>query len=125
MEFQKLVLIIAIILLLVILVVIGIMLSKSNAEANWPPVVGECPDYWVDMSGNGEACFNSNSLGRCNIPGESNKRNNQNNLNTMNFNKLPFTGNEGNCSKYRWATACKVTWDGITSGVKNPCIKSS
>ena len=117
MEFQKLVLIIAIVLLLVILVVIGVMLAKSNADDNWPPVVGECPDYWVDMSGNGEACFNSNSLGRCNLPG------NQNNLNTMNFNQAPFTENDGSCAKYNWATACKVTWDGITSGVKNPCTK--
>ena len=117
MEFQKLVLILAIILLLVILVVIGVMLSKSNAGENWPPVVGECPDYWIDMSGNGEGCFNSNSLGRCNLPG------NRNNLNEMNFNQLPFTGNDGSCAKYRWATACNVTWDGITSGVKNPCTK--
>ena len=118
MEFQKLVLILAIILLLVILVVIGVMLSKSNAGENWPPVVGECPDYWIDMSGNGEGCFNSNSLGRCNLPG------NQNKLNTMNFNQSPFIGNDGNCSKYRWATSCGVTWDGITSGVKIPCNKS-
>ncbi len=50
---------------------------------------------------------------------------NSKNLNAMNFNKMPFTGNEGNCAKYRWATSCNVTWDGITSGVKNPCTKSS
>ena len=119
MEFQKLVLIIAIVLLLVILVVIGVMLAKSNADDNWPPVVSECPDYWVDMSGNGEVCVNSNSLGTCNVPRD------KNNLNAMNFNQAPFTGNDGSCAKYTWATGCKVTWDGITSGVKNPCIKSS
>jgi hypothetical protein len=120
MNFQKIVLIISIIVLLVILVVIGIMLSKSKSEENWPPVVGECPDYWVDMSGNGEECFNTHSLGRCNIPGNTNDHM----KNTMNFNQLPFTGDNGNCSKYRWATLCKVTWDGITSGVKNPCDNS-
>jgi hypothetical protein len=120
MNFQKIVLIISIIVLLVILVVIGIMLSKSKADENWPPVVGECPDYWVDMSGNGEACVNTHSLGRCNILGNPNDQM----KNAMNFNQLPFTGDNGNCSKYRWATACKVTWDGITSGVKNPCDNS-
>ena len=120
MNFQKIVLIISIIVLLVILVVIGIMLSKSKSEENWPPVVGECPDYWVDMSGNGEACVNTHSLGRCNILGNPNDQM----KNAMNFNQLPFTGDNGNCSKYRWATACKVTWDGITSGVKNPCDNS-
>ena len=96
------------------LVVIGIALSKSSSSETWPPVVGECPDYWVDMSGNGEACLNSHSLGRCNLPSANNKA-------TMNFNKPPFTNDNGSCTKYKWASACKVTWDGITSGVKNPC----
>jgi len=118
MNFQKIVLTTATVLLIIILVVIGVLLSKASVQENWPPVVGECPDYWVDMSGNGEACFNSKSLGRCNIPSEVNP-------NTMNFNQSPFTGNNGNCSKYNWANACKVTWDGITSGVKNPCDTSS
>lgn len=118
MVFQKLILMIATILLIIILVIIGMSLSKATAEDNWPPIVGECPDYWVDLSGNGEACFNSHSLGKCNIPSESNKS-------TMNFNQSPFTGDGGTCQKYNWANACGVTWDGITSGVTNPCDTSS
>jgi hypothetical protein len=39
----------------------------------------------------------------------------------MNFNQSPFTDDDGDCAKYNWANSCKVTWDGITSGVKNPC----
>jgi hypothetical protein len=89
-------------------------LSKASNEETWPPVVGACPDYWVDLSGNGEQCLNSHSLGRCNIPTKEEKT-------TMNFNQAPFTESNGSCSKYRWAKACKVSWDGITSGVKNPC----
>ena len=116
MNFQKMVLTIAIILLLVILVVIGVSLSKAE-KTEWPPIVGECPDYWVDMSGNGEACLNTHSLGKCNIPSENNKA-------TMNFNQSPFIGDNGNCAKFNWATKCQVTWDGITSGVKNPCDTS-
>jgi hypothetical protein len=118
MVFQKLVLTIATILLIVILVIIGISLSNSKVDDNWPPIIGECPDYWVDMSGNGEACFNAHSLGRCNLPTQGNK-------NTMNFNQFPFTGSNSSCSKYNWATACEVTWDGITSGVKKPCDTSA
>ena len=116
MSFQKVVLTVATVALIIILVVIGVVLSKASYEESWPPVVGDCPDYWVDMSGNGEACFNSHSLGRCNIPEKGDKKNN-----TMNFNQSPFTDSNGTCSKYKWATACKVTWDGITSGVQNPC----
>jgi hypothetical protein len=114
MNFQKIVITVAIIILIIILVFIGMALSKTRYGETWPPIVGDCPDYWVDMSGNGEACFNSQTLGRCNIPTEDNE-------NTMNFNQSPFTGNDGTCSKYKWAKSCKVTWDGITSGVKNPC----
>ena len=118
MNFQMIVLTMAIIILIIILIVIGLALSKANAEENWPPIIGECPDYWVDLSGNGEACFNSHHLGRCNIPNKENKA-------TMNFNKSPFVGNDGACAKYRWATSCNITWDGITSGVKNPCETTS
>jgi hypothetical protein len=114
MVFQKAVLTVAIIVLIIILVVIGMTLSKASYEESWPPIIGSCPDYWVDMSGNGEACFNSHSLGRCNVPTEGEKG-------TMNFNQSPFTGSDGTCAKYNWATACGVTWDGITSGVSNPC----
>ena len=114
MNFQKIVLTIAIIILIIILVIIGLTLSKANAEEEWPPIVGDCPDYWVDMSGNGEQCFNSHSLGRCNIPSKGDK-------NTMNFNQSPFTDENGDCARYTWATKCRVTWDGITSGVQNPC----
>jgi len=114
MSFQKTILTIAIIILIVMLVVIGVALSKSTYQDTWPPIVGECPDYWVDLSGNGEACYNSKNLGVCNIgdKGEAG---------TMNFNQAPYNSDNGNCSKYKWASACKVTWDGITYGSKNPC----
>ena len=118
MVFQKIVLSIAIGILIIMLVIIGMTLSKASYEETWPPIVGDCPDYWVDMSGNGEACLNSHSLGRCNVPTEGENG-------TMNFNQSPFTGDNGTCSKYNWATGCKVTWDGITSGISNPCDTST
>jgi len=118
MIFQQKVLIIATILLIVILIVVGILLSKSsdNEDNNWPPIVGDCPDFWVDMSGNGEACLNTQGLGTCNLPSSTNK-------NTKNFNEAPFNGEDSKCRKYTWAKTCQITWDGITSGVKNPCDK--
>lgn len=118
MEFQKTVLTIAIILLIVILVLIGIALSKAHVGDQWPPIVGECPDYWVDLSGNGAACYNKHSLGRCNLPSKGDK-------NTMNFNQSPFTSGNTTCTKYNWANTCNVTWDGITSGIANPCDETS
>ena len=73
MIFQKMVLTAAIVILIIMLVIIGMSLSKASYEDTWPPIVGDCPDYWVDMSGNGEACMNSHSLGTCNIPTKGKK----------------------------------------------------
>ena len=116
MSFQKAVLMIAVVFLILFLVLIGIALKNSSTDAEWPPIIGNCPDYWVDLSGNGSMCFNSHSLGKCNIPTPENK-------NTMNFDQSPFNGSDGNCAKYKWAApkGCNVTWDGINYGVSNPC----
>jgi hypothetical protein len=127
MIFQKMILIVATLVLIILLVVIGVTLSKASVDEHWVPVVGECPDYWVDMSGNGEACLNTHNLGRCNLIHDNDGTNanaTNANANTMNFNQAPFTDNNGLCSKYKWATSCQVTWDGITSGIKNPCDTS-
>lgn len=114
MGFQKLILTIATVVLILSLIVIGMSLSKAKINQTWPPMTGDCPDYWIDLTGNGEQCFNRHRLGTCNIPSKGNS-------NTMNFNKPPFTGTDGTCAKYKWANSCKVTWDGITSGISNPC----
>ena len=115
MSFQKIILIVAIIVLIIMLVTIGMALSKSSDTQSWPPVIGQCPDYWVDLSGNGEACFNSHSLGKCNVPNSVDR------TPVKNFNEAPYNSENGLCEKYTWANSCGVTWDGITYGVKNPC----
>jgi len=116
MEFQKTVIVIALLILIAMLVWIGVSLSKTYDDTNWPPIVGDCPDYWLDLSGNGAGCFNAKRLGNCNLPSKGNP-------NIMNFNRDIFTGSDGTCAKYKWANTCGVTWDGINSGVSNPCVK--
>lgn len=112
--FQKFVLITAIIILIITLVVIGVALSKNYSSVPWPPVLPECPDYWIlDGSGSNAVCVNVKDLGTCKSLGNKHQ--------TMNFNSSAFTGSQGACNKYNWATKCNVTWDGITYGVSNPC----
>ena len=118
LSFQKIILVIAALGLVIILIFIGMTLAKSKKTMVWPPVTGACPDYWVDLEGDGESCLNSKSLGKCNLPQAGNK-------NTMNFNVSPFNAENGACSKYTWANTCGVTWDGITYGVSNPCDTTS
>lgn len=117
MNFQQIVLLLAIIILIIMLVVIGVTLSANSKIVNWPPIIGKCPDYWVDLSGNGSECVNSHNLGTCNLPSSSTTGNN----NAMNFNQSPFNQPDALCTKYNWAKKCNVTWDGITSGITNPC----
>ena len=116
--FQKIVLYSAIIILIIALVIIGVTLSFAKDDQVWPPIVPQCPDYWVaDGSGNNATCINIKDLGTCQAFGENKHL-------TMNFNNPPFTGLNGTCSKYTWAKNCGLSWDGITYGVTNPCQSS-
>lgn len=116
--FQKFILFSAIIILIITLIIIGTALSSAT-DTTWPPMTPDCPDYWtIDGSGNSAKCVNVKNLGTC--PPHSS----QEHL-TMDFNSSPFTGSNGLCSKYTWATKCGVSWDGITYGVNNPCQTSS
>jgi hypothetical protein len=114
MNFQSTTIIIVGVLLVVCLIFIGIGMSKSGAE-QWPPIIGECPDYWLDLSGNGAQCVNVKDLGTCNgsvAQGQHLQ---------MDFSVAPYIGESGLCSKYKWASGCGITWDGITEGVNSPC----
>jgi hypothetical protein len=121
--FQKGVIIVAGIVLVVLLIAVGVGLRSSTDNETWPPNVGDCPDYWVDTSGNGGNCVNVKYLGSCagNRDSNSSLTNQYANAQTVNFSVAPFTGTTGTCNKYKWANACHVTWDGITGTDYNPC----
>lgn len=113
-NFQKIVLIVFLLILVVALILIGIKMNKK-INNNWPPYVANCPDYWLDLGGDGSQCFNNKELGSCNIPiSETDK-------NTKDFTVSAYTGSDGLCKKKKWANACGVAWDGINYGVKDPC----
>ena len=117
--FQKTILFAAVIILLVALLLIGFALSSASNTETWPPMVPDCPDYWtIDGSGSNATCVNVKNLGTC--PPASGQQ-----YLTMNFNNSPYTGSNGTCAKYTWATGCDVSWDGITYGVDNPCQTTS
>ena len=113
LSFQSLVIYLLITLLIIILVVVGINLHAAKKKTKWPPMVGDCPDYWFDAGEGGSKCtvnIDKVNLGNATSP--------------MDFSKAPYTGENGACSKYRWANSRKVSWDGITYGVVNPCVKA-
>jgi hypothetical protein len=108
---QSIILTLAIVILLIILIVIGINISISQNKQTWPPVTGDCPDYWLDRGKGGSQCVvnaKKNNLGLARSP--------------MDFSLPIYSGSNGPCVKYTWANKNKVSWDGITYGVPNPCI---
>jgi len=116
-SFQTVVLIIAVVILIIALAFIGISLKNSQKNIAWPPYIPDCPDYWTIDGSTNPICVNIKDLGTCAAPvGQKHL--------TMDFNTAPYNGSNASCAKYKWATGCNVSWDGITYGVENPCDAS-
>lgn len=99
LNFQKIVIVVAIVFLILILTIIGITLYNHQKSIQFPPVISNCPDYW-DVSGN--LCINSQNLGK-----DCGK--------TLNFNSQKFKGSKGDCNRAKVARNCNITWQGITT----------
>jgi hypothetical protein len=102
--FQKIVMISASIILIIALSFIGLALYRQKYKADFPPVIANCPDYWIDSSGNGAACMqdSNNPVGTC--------------TGQMDFTAPQWNGSgTGNCTKFKWAQSCNLSWDGITN----------
>ena len=113
-KFQRIIIIVAVILLIISLIFIGILMNNNKKTEQWPPLIGDCPDYWVYTSGNGSKCVNVKNLGKCTSSSDPGTF-------SMDFTTSDYIGSRGLCNKYNWANTCGVSWDGITYGVKNPC----
>ena len=84
--FQMIVLIIATVVLIGILTVIGVTLKNGNLKRQFPPVIGECPDYWenvMDEKTGNNYCLNKKNLGKSSCSTK------------MDFNVFPYTGSSG------------------------------
>lgn len=115
-SFQNTILIIALVCFVIIIILMGLVIVNSKNTQVWPPLIGGCPDYWVDIEGDGAKCVNMQDLGTC-----TDTTNQYEGHSFMNFNQAPYIGDSGNCAKNIWANGCGVTWDGITYGTKSPC----
>jgi len=102
-NFNIVITLIALIILIVFLIVVGIMFYLNQFKKTFPPVIADCPDYWLAKSENDILqCVNVNNTGNNNCP------------KSMNFSKSEFQGSKGLCRKYKWAKGCDVSWDGIS-----------
>ena len=107
MNFQSIVLTIAIILLIISLVAIGILIKSAMKNAKFPPEVGRCPDYFKTSRQDGKLiCTNPMNLGKCE---------------TIDLSGSEFQGNtvQAMTAKCNIAKKCAVTWDGVTNVINN------
>jgi hypothetical protein len=107
MGFYKNVLISAIVQLIILLAILGTFMSYGNKKIMFPAALSDCPDYYtlnaVGQCESNLAIYQSNP--RCDI-GDF----------TGDTYKVPGMGStSGVCKKKQWASACKITWDGITN----------
>ena len=100
MSFQKKTVTVAIVIFFIAICTIAILLNNAKHNAEFPPEIGACPDYWkLDTQGK---CFNPVSgLGNCYTP--------------MNFNQKKYIGLNGPIERCNWAKKCKISWDGISN----------
>lgn len=113
MNFQKIVLIIAICLLIVALVIISYMMRKNALSVKWPPTTAECPDYWNITGSSGAnattcGCTGINCVTSPNAAGYAG---------TINLTAPPFNNS---CQLFNWTQTNKIAWDGV-SNVPTPC----
>ena len=103
MTFQTTVILIAEVILAISILIIGITLYRQRANALYPPIISECPDYWeIDGTMCKKTDDNSSSL--------------LTDCRNTDFGISPiYKGNNGLCEKQKWAKLCNVTWDGITN----------
>lgn len=105
-NFQNTVLTIAIVLLIICLIIIAIIIYREKYITPYPPVVADCPDYWLDTVSkdkDGSVCTNVKNLGLESTPY------------TMDFTAPGWQGDSGACNKYKWSKQNNITWDGITN----------
>jgi hypothetical protein len=107
MNYKIFIIIIAIIIFILSLGIIGYILYNNKTSilgTNWSPLVSNCPDYWMDLKGDGTECLNAKNLGNC--PATT---------------TLDMTQFKTNCDKYKFATSNGLTWDGITNMPPSNC----
>jgi hypothetical protein len=100
MIFQNSILILAVVLLIIGSIVLAYAIKSSIKSQKWPPYVSNCPDYWLDTTGNGSACKSS---GVNMSPGALCSG-------TVNFSKYDP------CQKYNISNTCGIYWDGVNYG---------
>lgn len=81
---------------------------KAQYNAQYPPVIPECPDYWEITED--RICKNVKNIGECKDDKDK----------IIDLKDARWKGKSGACAKYQFAKRCNLQWDGI-SGKNELC----
>ena len=128
-SFNKTVLIVACVLLILGLILIGVFISKNIEKAAYPPVVGDCPDYWdVSYNSVSKKICSSNSINTGTTGTTITKFGgfelSCNYYPVSNFTNAGTSVDDIICAKHNWAKECNIHWDGITNN-SQACVDAT
>ena len=113
--FYIVVLSIAVIFYIIILTLFGLMMTKSDTVAAFPPMKNSCPDYWTsetDASGK-VLCKPNTSINTIDITGLPGS-----NGGSVDFTDTQWGSNSGKsniCALNSWANKNNISWDGVSN----------
>ena len=112
-SYQHVVIVIAGVLLVITLIIVAITIRPGIGNVQWPPEVGDCPDYFLLSGGGGSGV---GSGGTCsNVKGLGNKGSGCNSYATTPLPKKHSAQDAELMKRCKWAQQCGLTWDGITN----------
>ena len=122
-SFNITVLIVATVLLILGLIIIGFFIVQSLENADYPPVISDCPDYWkvaYDGCAN-KICINTSINSGTFIPADTSKCTI---YPVTPFNATGTSDDDMICAKHKWSKQCNIHWDGITNNAQ-ACLKTT
>jgi len=124
-QFQRVVIGLAIVIFLSIIAFLLYMLFSTATKGTWPPTEQNCPDYYIDVAGDGSMCRGvtglafqtkltpAKTIGTVTIAADGC-------TGISGMNAAGFVSGSGAyprlCAKNTMAAACGATWDGVTYG---------
>jgi len=119
-NYNKTVLVVASVLLILGLVIIGFFITSAQKNSTYPPVIGDCPDYW-------DVGYNTTNKKICTNRRSINSGRASNDCRTYPVASFSVAGTSDNdiiCEKNKWAKRCNIHWDGITNN-SQACLRTT
>jgi len=119
-NYNKTVLVVASVLLILGLVIIGFFITSTQKNSTYPPVIGDCPDYWdvgYDINKKKICTLRSINSGLAS-PADCRS------YPVALFNAAGTSDNDIICEKNKWAKRCNIHWDGITNN-SQACLRTT